>query len=160
MRSASAGDSIYGPRVYPIKVCTVVYQRKRLKNRAPPTRPALRGFLARVSRPTVSLLREPAPRVQRRRTMTPVKVPRRSRRLAIAARRSEADATRRAQAVLMRKLGIIGESEHISIDAQDDYACLFMQELSQTHIAALAALFGWSVPDDAEVRGVDLCVWV
>ena len=60
----------------------------------------------------------------------------------------------------MRKLGIIGESEHISIDAQDDYARLFMQELSQTHIAALAALFGWSVPDDAEVRGVDLCVWV
>ena len=84
--------------------------------------------------------------------MTPVKVPRRSRRLAIAARR--------AQAVLMRKLGIIGESEHISIDAQDDYARLFMQELSQTHIAALAALFGWSVPDDAEVQGVDLCVWV
>ena len=60
----------------------------------------------------------------------------------------------------MRKLGIIGESEHIDIEAQDDYARLFLHDLSRSNVAALAALFGWTVPDDAEVRCVDLCVWV
>jgi len=76
------------------------------------------------------------------------------------ARKTEANAIRRAQAVLMRKLGIIGESEHIDIEAQDDYARLFLHDLSRSNGAALAALFGWTVPDDAEVRCVDLCVWV
>ena len=54
---APAEDSIYGPRVYPIKVCVVVYKRKRTKNRVPtsPTHPELQEFLDWVSRPTTFL---------------------------------------------------------------------------------------------------------
>jgi hypothetical protein len=31
-----------------------------------------------------------------------------------------------------------------------EYGCLVSRSLSQDHVAALAALFGWSVPDEGE----------
>ena len=51
----------------------------------------------------------------------------------------------------MLKLAIIFDSERIDVDAHDEYVCLFLQDLSQAHIAVLAALNGWSIPDDDEI---------
>jgi hypothetical protein len=46
----------------------------------------------------------------------------------------------------MCELGILGEQEHITVEAQDDYARLFSESLSQEHVTALAAPFGWIAP--------------
>ncbi|RLM58072.1 hypothetical protein C2845_PM18G11150 [Panicum miliaceum] len=107
------------PTVYPLKTSSVVHRRRRLKQQGSP----LKEFLVRVSRPTVGVMP-----------------------IAKNARLSAATATKRAQANLMRKLGILGEQEHISVEAQDDYARLFSESLSQAHVEALEVLFGWSVP--------------
>lgn len=47
----------------------------------------------------------------------------------------------------MRALDILGESEGINQQAQDEYAKLFKHPLADSHVQALAALFNWSVPD-------------
>jgi hypothetical protein len=47
----------------------------------------------------------------------------------------------------MRALGIGDNQERIRQEDMDEYAKLFKQLLSDAHIGALAALFGWSHPD-------------
>lgn len=51
---------------------------------------------------------------------------------------------------LMRRLEIFYEREELSQKALEEYSRLFRKPLSQTHIVALAALFGWDVPDNPE----------
>lgn len=65
-------------------------------------------------------------------------------------------ALQRAQTVLMRKLGIISDQEQMSQEARDAYAALFEHPLSRAQVAVLAALFGWTLPDECEVRSADL----
>lgn len=67
-------------------------------------------------------------------------------------------ALQRAQVVLMRKLGVLEEQENLTNEAREAYVRLFEHPLSRTHLAALAALLGWTVPEDAEARSADLLV--
>ena len=55
--------------------------------------------------------------------------------------RSALPATKRAQANLMRKFGVLGEQEHVTAKALDDYARLFLKLLVPEQITALAAMF-------------------
>jgi hypothetical protein len=50
----------------------------------------------------------------------------------------------------MRALDILGETEGISQEALDRYSKLFAQSSSliNPHAQALAALFGWGIPDE------------
>ena len=43
----------------------------------------------------------------------------------------------------MKAVNIIEENEGMDQRALDEYAKLFTQDLSNSHIKALAALFGW-----------------
>jgi hypothetical protein len=52
----------------------------------------------------------------------------------------------------MRTLEVIREHEGINSAALDEYAKLFSQTLSESHLFALACLFGWRTPDEF-VRG-------
>lgn len=56
----------------------------------------------------------------------------------------------------MRKLGLINAQEAISQEAREAYAKLFNHPLSRPHLAAVASLFGWAVPEDLEARSADL----
>jgi hypothetical protein len=51
---------------------------------------------------------------------------------------------------ILEELGIISseDDEFISVKARDEYAKVFSKQLSEVHIKALAALFGWSVPEE------------
>lgn len=48
----------------------------------------------------------------------------------------------------MKKLGIIMDLHQLSQEAREAYARLFEHPLSTSHVAALAVLFGWTVPGD------------
>jgi len=60
------------------------------------------------------------------------------------------DLGRRSMKKAMATLHIISETEGISQEAIDAYAKLFSQPLSQCHVVALSALFGWSAPSVLE----------
>lgn len=64
----------------------------------------------------------------------------------------------RAQTVLMRKLGVLSDAEHITQEAREAYSRLFEHPLSRAHLMALTALFGWTVPAEDEARSPDLIV--
>lgn len=65
-------------------------------------------------------------------------------------------ALERAQCVLMRKLGIINPQETMTQEARDAYIRLFDHPLSRPHLEAVAALFGWSIPVECEMRSAEL----
>jgi hypothetical protein len=46
----------------------------------------------------------------------------------------------------MVKLVLKSEQVALGPDALEEYNCLFTKPLSQSHVAALAALFDWQVP--------------
>jgi hypothetical protein len=43
-------------------------------------------------------------------------------------------------------------NEHIDVDPQDQYSKLFCNLISDTQLAALAAIFGWAVEERLEAR--------
>ena len=76
-------------------------------------------------------------------------MPRRSRRVAgIGVEFSMQDWRSKASRKAMRALCIINESDKITSDAIMEYALLFQRPLIQSHVDALAALFGWSTPEE------------
>ena len=70
--------------------------------------------------------------------------PRRSVRLAKSMGRGST-ASKQQQAII-RKLCLANEGETIGDDALKAYVELFSQPLSDSHIAAILALFGWEPP--------------
>jgi hypothetical protein len=75
--------------------------------------------------------------------------PRRSRRVAgIGVEFQMQDLGSRSTKRAMRTLQIITEYEGISQEAIEEYKKLFTHPLSQCHIEALSALFGWNTPPD------------
>jgi hypothetical protein len=60
-----------------------------------------------------------------------------------------------AQKKVMRHLGF-EEKEIIQPSAQDSYSKLFKPLLSNSHVSALAAIFGWEVGDGEQVRAADV----
>jgi hypothetical protein len=57
----------------------------------------------------------------------------------------------------MNSLGIRGEQERLQQEDIDEYAKLFKQPLSEAHIRALVALFGWSLSDSLQAKELDCC---
>jgi hypothetical protein len=55
----------------------------------------------------------------------------------------------------MRQLGF-EEREIIQLNAKDNYSKLFRTFLSDSHVCALAVIFGWEVGDGEQVRAVDV----
>ena len=54
-------------------------------------------------------------------------------------------------AQVCKHLGFCDDNENISFRDASNYAKLFDSALSKDHIIALAALFGWDVPDSCQV---------
>jgi hypothetical protein len=81
--------------------------------------------------------------------------PRRSHRIAKAGVEFHmGDMSRRSTKKAMRNLGVIGENENIDHQVQEEYARLFSEPLSDIHIVALAALFGWKSLNEQNVDRV------
>jgi hypothetical protein len=101
-----------------------------------------------ISRKPSHLLPAPGTGLKRQKDLT-VTMPRRSRRVAgIGVEFSMQDWRSKASKKAMRALRIINESDKITSDAIMEYALLFKRPLIQSHVDALAALFGWSTPED------------
>jgi hypothetical protein len=80
--------------------------------------------------------------------LSPRSVPRRSRRVAgVGVEFNASDLDRRTTKKIMKAVGIIADNVGIDQRAQEEYADLFKTSLSNTHVKALAALFGWQLPD-------------
>lgn len=78
-----------------------------------------------------------------------VTAPRRSRQVAgVGVEFNMQDLGNKATKQIMRFLKVITETEGINQQAMEDYANLFQHALSQHHVHALAALFGWRSPGD------------
>ncbi|CAD6257196.1 unnamed protein product [Miscanthus lutarioriparius] len=124
----------------------------------PPTPPDARAvFFDKIVQRTTGLLPVPAVSKHGSKSLPPRVCLRRSRRLAGA----EADVVPtdmggRVQKKAMRSLGIINEHEGINQQAQNDYAKLFGQPLSDSHLQALTALFFWSLPEELEPGSDDV----
>ncbi|KAJ1279148.1 hypothetical protein BS78_04G132800 [Paspalum vaginatum] len=108
--------------------------------------------MAKVTKPTDQLL--PRPTIQKRRPKAapPGSMPRRSRRVAGAGPCSPGPVVTDAQKKVIRSLGFSVEQEKFDQDTQDSYCKLFGNTLSDAHLSALAALFGWEVGEGEEVR--------
>lgn len=95
-----------------------------------------RHFVEELTQSTDGLLAKPA-------QLPPDFTPRRSIRLA----RAPAEAAKMIQQDLFDALGIKAVSKH---EASEEYGRLFQKPLSASHLEALAALFGWHLPERVE----------
>jgi hypothetical protein len=111
-------------------------------------------FVALVTKKTDGLLPPPVPLRRGCKQLPPDFIPRRSSRL--ARKRTPNDATRQIQFELLRTMDIGDADEAFSDKALEKYGRLFNSPLSESHIKALAALFGWSVPVDIHLQDVQV----
>lgn len=58
----------------------------------------------------------------------------------------------------MKRLGLVSDQQNDNTYDLEAYVKLFDHPLPTPHIAALAALFGWTVPDDGEARAPTLAI--
>ena len=108
----------------------------------------LRQFRRRLDEPLLPL---PDPKVVRRRLFHVKPSPaRRSRRIAAKVKGVPVSAVKRAQRVLMQKLGICHDEERISSSQLEEYAAIFASPLGPEQVEAIAALFGLSCPSVPE----------
>jgi hypothetical protein len=93
------------------------------------------------------LLPMPDPKVVRRRLFA-VSTPatRRSRRIAAIGKGINGSVVKRAQRLLMQKLGLCHAEERISAKHLQEYAAIFASPLGPEQVAALTALFGLDCP--------------
>lgn len=110
-------------------------------------RPSVDALCTQLRQATTPLIakvpsREPiAPKRRPRQKRAPVSNPRRSVRIAGGVGRGSR--TSKQQNVLIRKLCLANEGETISDDALQAYTQLFDRPLTDAHIKAILALFGW-----------------
>jgi hypothetical protein len=132
---------------------TIVLPSAKESTTAVPSKEFIDNITTKIS----AMLPVPASSSQRVRGSAPSSTPRRSRRLAGAGVEFHAtDLTTRAKKRTMKALKIIGENGSIDQHAEDEYARIFSEPLSDQHIRALATLFGWAFPsaDRAEVNAI------
>lgn len=111
------------------------------------------SFISRVTKPVGAQLSLPVPQHKGRKTAAPpMSTPRRSRRVA----KLPPETVPRAAVTVCRQLGISRKQEQISDEALKRYTEVFNTPLSEVHLAALAALFVWEVPREAQVYVSDL----
>ncbi|KAK1647756.1 hypothetical protein QYE76_065561 [Lolium multiflorum] len=113
----------------------------------------LRQFRLRLEDP---LLRLPDPKVVRRRLFhVPSASARRSRRLAAKCNSGvSSPAIKRAQLILMKKLGLSADEERLSQRQLQEYAAIFASPLGPEQVRAIAALFGLNAPETTEDAAV------
>jgi hypothetical protein len=99
-------------------------------------------FQCLVTKPVDALLPTPQIPKRRKKPLPSNFMPRRSRRVA----KFPLELGSEAAAQVCRQLGFCDDNEVISVQDAGNYAKLFVSGLSSVHIAALAALFGWTVP--------------
>jgi hypothetical protein len=106
-------------------------------------------FIKSVTRQPSKLLPAPPVILKKKDNKLPSRsVPRRSRRFAgVGVEFNASDLDRRAIKKIMKAVGLIADNVGIDQRAQEEYADLFKTFLSDIHVKALAALFGWQVPD-------------
>jgi hypothetical protein len=115
----------------------------------------LQQFKRRLDDPLLPL---PDPKVVRRRLFSVSKpTVRRSRRLAAKGKELASSAVKRAQRLLMIKLGICRDEDRLSDAQLKEYTAIFASPLGAEQIEAIAALFGLScvAAGDAEVDVAD-----
>ncbi|CAL5092668.1 unnamed protein product [Urochloa decumbens] len=112
-------------------------------------------FIAKISKPIQEVLQCPPPPRKRKKTLPDDFIPRRSRRVAKLPPISDHKSAESVCRQLCFKNGEDDTPEHeeaISEETLAQYVRIFEQKLSQEHIKALAALFGWNAPSEAECR--------
>lgn len=137
---------------------THVYSRRRRGSAtAAPTPPSPPRPLDAVLKPVDKLLPVPRKRGGRRGRDVPPPgaLPRRSRRIAGAKPVSPGPVINQYQRRVMQSLGF-GGSEKLDVKAQDNYSKLFESILSDAHLTALTALFGWAAEDVGQVRSAEM----
>jgi hypothetical protein len=93
------------------------------------------------------LLSLPDPKIVRRRLFSVSKpTARRSKRLAAKGKGLSTSVVKRAQRILMHKLGICREEDRLSDAQLKEYAAIFSTPLGPEQVEAIAALFGLSLP--------------
>jgi hypothetical protein len=108
----------------------------------------LRQFRLRIEDPLLPL---PDPKVVSRRLFhVSQSSVRRSHRLASKGCGVSASTIKRAQRILMHKLGVCREGERISDAQLQEYKAIFASPLGPEQLAAIAALFGLSASVDGE----------
>jgi len=120
---------------------------------AAPSTPVL-PQLERACKPTDSLLPLPVIHMRRVKAVAPGSLPRRSRRVAGVDPCSPGSVTTEAQRRVMRSLGFACK-EKIDLKTQDAYFKIMGSRLNESHVAAMAAIFGWNIEEDAQVRAGD-----
>jgi len=116
------------------------------------------SFITKLSKKTSRILPTPRKNRIRQRNRIPGAPPRRSRRLAgVEPKNVGAASSTRSKKKVMRALDLIGESEGITPEALDEYGKLFTPSCSlvSSQSQALAAQFGWTVPDEDELEQED-----
>jgi hypothetical protein len=98
----------------------------------------LRQFRRRLDDPLLPL---PNPKVVRRRLFS-VKQPSACRSRRLVAKGAGTSAIKRAQRILVEKLGVCHEGERLSAAQLEDYAAIFASPLGPEQVGAIAALFG------------------
>jgi hypothetical protein len=146
-----------------------VYTRRRHQAATPPTPPVMtrdptqaspphggqrqeggvltssrEGFLVSITSSVSALLPVPPVNAKGCNATALISTPRRSRRIAgTGVEFQPADMTARSKKKAMKVLKVIPENGSIDHQAEEDYKKLFSEPLSDTHMQALAALFGW-----------------
>jgi hypothetical protein len=59
----------------------------------------------------------------------------------------------RSKKTLMKILGVVRDDAHFTSEDLDKYAAAFRNPLSAVQVKALAALFGWSPPEELSEDG-------
>ncbi|CAD6204738.1 unnamed protein product [Miscanthus lutarioriparius] len=112
-------------------------------------------FMKKISKRIEKILPTPRAPKPRARSHTSAAPPRRSRRIAGVGPESPSGAVpTRYRKRVMTVLNVVNENDGIHQDVLDAYGKLFGQPLPESHVQALAALFGWATPDVGEVETI------
>jgi hypothetical protein len=105
------------------------------------------GFLGSITSSVSALLPVPPVNAKGCNATALISTPRRSRQIAgMGVEFQPADMTARSKKKAMKVLKVIPENGSIDHQAEEDYKKLFSEPLSDMHMQALAALFGWPYP--------------
>jgi hypothetical protein len=110
-------------------------------------------FFDKLAKEVSSLLATPDdPSLTLKSAQSSAVIPQRSCRLAgVGVQYDKQDLCSRFTKRVMKALKVIGDSEGISQQAIEDYLKVFSKELPLSHVEALAAFFGWAVPDELKI---------
>lgn len=113
---------------------------------APPPNEMLARFRSGCRRAVDAVLPAPPPRSPVLRRRRPQAAGQLRRSVRVASRRAPASSVKRWQRLLISRLGLACEGEQISEGDLENYIRLFERPISQEHLNAILAIFGWT-PD-------------